>query len=67
MSVEPSKPDVAAIAVHSREIYRAGEVSRDATIKALRAVEQQLKCDFKLAPGELKPVTDLITEIEAEA
>jgi hypothetical protein len=64
VSARPDTPDIQSIADHSRTMLRSGEASKQTTLQALRLVEENLRRDYGVSDEALKPITDLIDELQ---
>jgi hypothetical protein len=58
-------PDASKIAAHSKAVFLSGQGSRQTTLRALRLIEDNLRRDFGASSEALKPITNLIEELEA--
>jgi hypothetical protein len=45
-------------------MLRSGEASKQTTLQALRLVEENLRRDYGVSDEALKPITDLIDELQ---
>jgi uncharacterized protein YecE (DUF72 family) len=45
-------------------MLRSGEASKQTTLQALRLVEENLRHDYRVSDEALKPITDLIDELQ---
>jgi hypothetical protein len=64
VSAKPDMPDASRIAAHSKAVLLSGQVSRQTTIQALRLMEENLRRDFDASSEALRPITDLIEELQ---
>ena len=64
MTAEKWRPNAAEIAAHTKAMLGEEQVTHEAALEGLRKIREALRREYQLSDEELKPISELIAELD---